>query len=243
MRILTHNVYWFQGSPPVWGRELIKDSPEIVEQLALLYRDADADVVCLQEVHRDEPALTIARALDSASVLRVSGGKLPDYGGAILTRGEATLRDATRSDTLVHERVHMRVTVAYRGSPIEIAALHLPSNRYAPDKAAGTRARITELDHALEVTPRPAIILGDLNSRPNKAVYRHLSSLGYTNAETLSGSGPPPNRIDYVWLDETIADRLVSFSVLDTGRFRRTRDDGSRFALSDHPPLLVELAE
>ena len=243
MKILTHNVYWFQGSPPVWGEETVKDSPDIVEQLALLYRDADADVVCLQEVHRDEPALTIARALGSASVLRVTGGKLPDYGGAILTRAEATIRDLTRSDTLVHERVHMRVTVAYRGSPIEIAALHLPSNRYAPDKEAGTRARIAELQHALGTAPRPAIIVGDLNSRPNKAVYHHLSSLGYANAETLAGSAPPPNRIDYIWLDPHLADRLKGFRVLDTGRFCRPIGNGPVRRLSDHPPLLVELAE
>ena len=243
MRVLTHNVYWFQGNPPVWGTEQVKAAPEIVEQLAKLYRDARADVMCLQEVHSDDPCRRIAERLGVSTLLRVPGGSRPEYGGAVLPRGDVELRDLTRSERFVHERIHMRARVRWNGTPLEIAVLHLPSNRYAPDPAAAERARIAELDRVFSASPNPLIVLGDLNSTPDAELYRYMLLRGFVDAATASGAAERPNRIDYIWLHETIADRLVAYEVLDSGLFRRTQPDGSVRALSDHPPLLVELAE
>ena len=243
MKILTHNVYWFQGHPSRWGSEKVAEVPKVLNALTRLYAAADVDVLCLQEVHRGDLAETVARELGMTTWQHVPGGLRPDYGGVVMSRQEARLRDRTRPDGYpAHERVHLRASLEWDGEPLEIAAVHLPSNRFASSADAGDVARIAELQRVLAVPDRPNLIVGDMNCPPDSPPYRFLLEAGYVDAASLvDDDAMRKHRVDYIWLDPGCAHRLTEFTVLDFGPFCRTAPDGTAWRLSDHPPLLMEL--
>lgn len=243
VKILTHNVYWFQGHPSRWGRERVAEAPEVLNALTRLYAAADVDVLCLQEVHRSDLAETVARQLGMAAWLHAPGGLRPDYGGVVMSRREARLRDCTWPDDYPpHERVHLRAAFEWDGEQFEMAAVHLPSNRFAPSADAGDVARVAELRRVLAGADGPHLIVGDMNCPPGSSPYRFLLEAGYVDAATIAdGDAARRHRVDYMWLDERCADRLAEFAVLDSGAFCRTAPDGVAWRLSDHPPLLMEL--
>jgi len=130
MKILTHNVYWFQGHPPRWGHEKVAEVPEVLEALTRLYASAGVDLFCLQEVHRN----------------------------------------------------------------------------------------------------------------PDSPPYRFMLESGYMDASVVAGDDTVlKQRVDYIWLDQTWADRMTGFAVLNSGGFCRTTPEGDAWRLSDHPPLLMEV--
>lgn len=242
MRILTHNVYWFQGYPSRWGEERLIEAPEVLRDLIRLYSSAAVDVLCLQEVQRSDLVETIARDLGMTSWLHAPGGRRPDYGGAILCRRTAELRDVTRADgRALHERIHLRASLRDLTVPIELAVLHLPSDRFVDSTCAGHAARVAELKRALDESPRPDVVVGDLNCGSDSPPYQTLSEYGYLDAALTAGQRVPKHRCDYVWVNEKFADRLVRFTVLDKDTFCRTTQDGKVWWLSDHPPLVMEL--
>ena len=242
MRILTHNVYWFQGYPSHWGEERVLEAPEVLRALIRLYSSAAVDVLCLQEVQRSDLVETIARDLGMTSWLHAPGGLRPDYGGAVLCRQTAELRDETRADgRALHERVHLRASLRCLTAPIELAVLHLPSNRFVDSACAGHAARVAELKRALDESPHPNVVVGDMNCGPDSPPYQTLSEYGYLDAALTAEQQVPKRRCDYVWVDEKCADRLVRFAVLDGDAFCRTTKEGKIWRLSDHPPLLMEL--
>lgn len=243
MKLLTHNVYWFQGHPSRWGVERVAEAPEVLAALTRLYAANRADVLCLQEVHRSDLAESLAQALGLDNWLHAPGGLRPDYGGAVASRHRAPLRDLTRPDGgPPHERVHLRASVERPGGPLEVAAVHLPSNRFATSREAGDVARVAELQRVLAGPDRPHMVVGDLNCQPDSPPYHFLQEEGYADAELLSrGDGARPRRVDYVWLDPSCVEDLADFTVLDSGPFCRAAVDGSTWRLSDHPPLLVDL--
>lgn len=216
MRVLSHNVYWFQGAPSRWGKERVQAVPEVFELLTQFYTAANPDILCLQEVHSAELTETLARQLGMTAWLHHPGGTRPDYGGAILTRQSADLRPGPPC-----ERVHLRASMDH----LELAMVHLPSDRFAADPRLAQRA---ELQRVLATPPRPNIVLGDMNAPPASSTHRFMEEAGYIAAIT--------KHVDYIWLDPTYAERLVSAAALDTGEFYRPG-----WQLSDHPPLLVEL--
>lgn len=245
MKILTHNVYWFQGHPTRWGAERVVEVPKVVEALAALYRSLAPDLLCLQEVHRPALADTLARELGMTAWLHAPGGLRPDYGGTILSRRAATLEDRTRAPGLPpHERVHLRATLATGHGSLEVAMVHLPSNRFAgTGPGAGEAARMAELRRVLSDPPRPAIVLGDMNCRSDSAPCRLMAGSGYIEAGDATGTPPSPaRRVDYIWIDRAWAGRAAAFAVPDGGAFARTSPGGQPWRLSDHPPLLLELA-
>ena len=243
MKILSHNVYWFQGHPSRWGDEQVAEAPEVLEALTRLYASAEADVLCLQEVHRNDLAEAIAHELGMVAWRHARGGLRPDYGGVILSRREARLRDCTRADGHApHERVHLRASLAWGKDRLELAAVHLPSNRFVDSVEAGDAARVAELRRVLAEPPRPNLVVGDMNCRTDSLPYRFIAQSGYVDAAVVVGGDAVLRRkVDYMWLDEAYADRLSKFVVLDFGAFCRTTPEGATWRLSDHPPLLMEL--
>jgi len=243
VRILTHNAYWFQGCPSRWGRERAAEAPKVVQALTDLYRSASPDVVCLQEVPGAALARDMSQALSLPEWVHAAGGLRPPYGGAILCGRGACLRDCTRGDGRPpHDRVHLRAGVACTGDRLEVAAIHLPSNRFAESPEAGDAARVTELAWVLAESPRPTVIVGDLNCLPGSPPYRVLEKAGYVDAAAAAGApDAAARRVDYTWLDADLAGRLVRFAVLDDGPFRRQDAAGNAWRLSDHPPLVVEV--
>lgn len=218
--------------------------PEVLRDLIGLYASAAVDVLCLQEVQRSDLVEAIARDLGMTWWLHAPGGLRPDYGGAILCRRTAELRDATRAGgRALHERVHLRTSLRYPTIPIELAVLHLPSDRFVDSTRAGHAARVAELKRALDVSPRPDVVVGDMNCGPDSPPYRTLSEFGYLDAALTAGQRAPNERCDYIWVHEKCADRLVRFAVLDEGSFCRTTQGGKDWWLSDHPPLLAEFRE
>ena len=243
MKILTHNVYWFQGHPSRWGHERVAEVPEVLEALTRLYRSLEVDVLCLQEVHRNGLAETLAHELGMTIWLHAPGGLRPDYGGVIMSRTEAHLQDCTRADGYApHERIHLRASLEWGEDRLELAAVHLPSNRFVNSADAGHAARIAELRRALTEPNRPDLIVGDMNCPPGSPPYRFMQEAGYLDASVVAGDDTVlKHRVDYMWLNETCADRLAGFTVLDSGAFCRATPEGVAWRLSDHPPLLMEL--
>ncbi|MCG3148639.1 MAG: hypothetical protein PCFJNLEI_02084 [Verrucomicrobiae bacterium] len=203
--------------------------PEVFEAFGDFYAKLAPDVLCLQEVHCDDLIKDLAQRLGMTAWLRAPGGQRQDYGGAILTRRPATLRDCTHlPGQPPAERVHLRASFP----ELEIAMVHLPSDRFAADPEA---ACVAELQRVLATSPRPGIVLGDFNSRPGSAPYRFMLEAGYFDVGKLDEQH---RRIDYIWLDAIQAARLTNFATLETSR---TTPTGEPWQLSDHPPLLAEL--
>lgn len=238
MKILTHNVYWFQGSPSRWGTERVAEVPEVFDALCALYESVAADVLCLQEVHDRRLVDALAQRLGMASKFHALGGLRTDYGGAILCRGDASFEDCTREPIeKPHERVHLRALF----SNCALASVHLPSNRFANSAEAGDVARVDELTRVLNKTPKPNVVVGDLNCKPDSSPYQFMADAGYADAAVVVKSDAVlKRRVDYIWLDTEWADRLVRFEVLDEGVFCR-ESQGVPWVLSDHPPLLMEV--
>lgn len=242
MRILTHNAYWFQGWPSRWGSERVAEVGEVVQALTKLYRSARPDVVCLQEVQRADLAASLSAGLGLPAWLHAPGGRRSDYGGAILGPRQARLRDLTRPDGRAeYERVHLRARVPLADGLLEVAAIHLSSNRYAGSAAAGESARLAELDGVLATPPRPNVVLGDMNSLADSLPYRRMTECGYVDAAAAGDRAAFRPRVDYIWVDADWASRVIDLAVLDDGPFVRRDGDGSPWRLSDHAPLLVEL--
>jgi endonuclease/exonuclease/phosphatase family metal-dependent hydrolase len=243
MRVLTHNVYWFQGHPSLWGEERVAERPEVLRALGQFYASAEVEVLCLQEVHRSDLAQAIAQELGMTAWLHAPGGLRPDYGGVIMCRREAHLRDCTQVDGAPpHERIHLRAAIQWDGIQLELAMIHLPSNRFADSVDAGDAARIGELERMFAEQPRPNVIVGDMNSLPDSLPYRFMQDSGYTDAVGSMGDDATlEHRVDYVWIDNKYAHRLEAAAVLDHDLLRRTSPHDPTWQLSDHPPLLMEL--
>lgn len=238
MRILTHNVYWFQGAPSRWGSERVAAFQEVFDALCELYESADVDVLCLQEVHDSTLVNLLAQELDMSSHFHAAGGLRPDYGGAILCREKAAFKDCTRAQSgHLHERIHLRASLA----EFELAAVHLPSNRFADSVEEGNNARVGELTQVLAHSPKPNVLVGDLNCTSESSPYTFMVNAGYSDSAVVAESDTLlKRRLDYIWLDAECSDRLVRFEAWDEGVFRR-ESQGDPWKLSDHPPLLVEL--
>lgn len=246
MKIISHNVYWFQGSPSRWGRERVAAVEEVFRALADLYAAHEPDLLCLLEVHLARWACAMAERLHLTTWMYFRGGLRKDYGGAILSRGRAELTDHTRADdSFLHERCHARARASFAGGELEIAAVHLPSDRFCGSRQAGEQARLAEIDRILAVEPLPALVTGDFNSTPDSAPYKRMRERGYVDAAVATGAADRPSfrrhRVDYVWIGPAARERLAGFSALEDGPFVRTGAGGETWRLSDHPPLLVEL--
>ena len=238
--MLTHNVYWFQGYPSRWGEERVAEVPEVVAALAQLYADATPDLLCLQEVHRPDLAEALAQELGMTTWLHAPGGRRRDYGGVVMTRPPARHENRTVIDGHCHERVHLRASLPSSCGLLDVAAIHLPSNRFFDSAAAGDAARIGELERILG-EPRPHLVAGDMNCRPDSPPYLFMLDRSYIDAAVASGRDRLEHRVDYLWLQAGCAYRLAAYSVLDSGPFNRVEPPGDKWQLSDHPPLLMEM--
>ncbi len=251
MRLLTHNVYWFQGSPSRWGAERVAAVDEVFNALARLYARARPDVIALQEVHDATLVHRLADALGFTAHHHAPGGQLSDYGGALLTKhpapatGPATFTNHTRNERVTHERCHHRLALHEPVAPaLHVANVHLPSNRRAADPDAGHALRLAELEHILSVSPAPDVVMGDFNAKPDSPPYRAMLDAGYIDtAAALDAPGPTwRSRIDYIWLHKRHLPRLRRYETLDNADFHRADADDKPWRLSDHPPIMIEIA-
>ena len=246
LNVVTHNIYWGQGWPSLWGEERHDPHSAIVNGLIQLYASVHPDVLCLQEV----PSYDLFSILQTRLNMRgayAPGGIIPAYGGAILIGDQVevfSINDTSSTFITVErvfERVCLNAQVQKRGRELSLVNIHLSSNRYVPDGCGGS-IRLAEISVLLEAGSRPDIIVGDFNAVPESAVYRRMKDCGYIDAEKFCASpnGPRPDRLDYIWLSEPYLDGLVGCQVISGEAFQCV-DAGRPTYLSDHYPVVARL--
>ena len=243
MLVLTHNAYWFQGEPSLWGQEEIRPHPRALAALTQLYGELAPDVICLQEVPRAQVVDDLAAALGMEGVF-ARGGRRPGYGGAVLWKESAgAVEDLTHASSCperAFERICMRYTGAWSGGMVTIANVHLSSNRFAPD-GQGEPVRLAELEALFGAGPPPDVVVGDFNATPDSRVYRAMVARGYQDAgqDCDQHGRPSERRIDYIWVRGDAHLSASRYGVVAGDRFGLEGEDG--VTLSDHHPMWAEL--
>ncbi len=243
--IITHNAYWFQGCPSVWGRERAMAHPRVLHSLTALYASLHPNLLCLQEVPEKATFDRLARELNMHG-LYAPGGIRAVYGGAVLVNDpSATFRNHSSTITPTgrpFERVCIAVRVAFGNRRLLLVNIHLSSNRYLPPDQ-GERIRLAELDTLFTLYPHPDLVVGDMNATPQSAVYLEMTTRGYVDTGLLGGDLPTTvdgRRLDYIWIHNSLA-HLVSESHLADDRKFYLPSTRPPTALSDHRPVVVRL--
>ena len=207
LRVATFNVLHGRTS---------RTGPVDVPALAAACAGLDADVLALQEVDRGarrsgraDLAGEVAGACRAAHVFgpAVRRWLRGDYGNALVVRG--SIDDVRVLRLPRHGRHEPRAAILARvtagGLALSVAATHLSIH------GAESADQLARLLEALAARPRPRLLLGDLNRRPDQ--LEALAAAGYT----LAGGGPsypahaPRIRIDHVAVDGL---ELVSAAVV-----------------------------
>jgi len=246
LRLVTFNIHHGVGD----------DGRHDLPRLARLLADADADVICLQEVDRHygdrsegvDQALLLAEALDMELVWgpaidqpRPAPAERRQYGNALLSRLPVLTSRVHPLPGGGEPRSALRARIELDGATLWVTATHLSSSS-AADRAAQAAAVA-----ALHTRPgEPGVLVGDLNAdagAPELDVLRER--LGdswqlagdrrdqagtfslHRNAGLTHPARRPRVRIDQVWVTPEVTVRDAA--VLD----------GS--SASDHHPLLVDL--
>ena len=237
--LLSHNAFWFQGVP------FATDSPperakETLSRLCVLYRSADPDVVCLQEIQSRETFEAASERLDMPGCY-CRGKDLPQYGGAVFWRAGCgrEIHNAHRSAGRT-QRMWQTVEVSGNDRRLRICNVHLPSGRQlGPERAA--RQRLAEIEASVRSCEAgPDLVVGDFNEQPGGAVGECLENHGYADAAVLSGSAGMSTSIgggrgDYIWVNSAVRDRSPSYEVAEKSALACC-GSGIQY-LSDHLPL------
>ena len=243
LKIVTHNAYWFQGAPSLWGSEAQCMHPKAYTALIALYRRLSPDILCLQEI----PGFQLHSQL--CADLQMTGHYAPGrtlaaYGVAVLVQNlEAEFRDCSRDAVVpgrVFERSNLRVRIISRGRELLLVNAHLPSRRYAPDRNA-TPHQLEEVSRIMEYEPKPDILLGDFNVQYGTDVYNHLGTLGYLDSGACVGRDDlEDRRVDHIFVSASLASR-VKENYRITGPEFEFSVDGKTHRMSDHEPVVAEL--
>jgi len=204
IRTVTFNIWHDAGD---WAARL----PLLLQAL----READADVIALQEVLEDSTknlpnqAATIARALGGYSVHFTATeppGSPRCYGNAILTRLPVIAEASKKLEPLNDYRTALRVRVSANGRPIDIVATHLA---WQPEAGAVRAQQVADLMSWLPDDSVPLVVLGDFNaplSDPGLAALvspRFESALppGATNTTLNPAKGHKERVIDHIFAE------------------------------------------
>ena len=241
LRIVSHNTFWFQGVP-FYDDQPPAPEPLVLETLGRMYRKLGPDVLCLQEIH-DECALEALSEELGMPYLYSAGRAFPQYGGAILSRWPMVLEPLNAEAQV--DRMHMYVKLYVDDILINLANLHLPSNRHR-GRDGGGRQRLLEINYALNrADHRPDIVLGDLNEQPDGPCSDVLRSHSYVDTAVLcgahnTGSGiGSRSRVDQVWLRFDCVSWLHAYFVLPPEKM--AIEDHEKTHLSDHLPIGIDI--
>ena len=232
LRVVTYNIHHGEGTDGI---------VDLARQAHIL-KSVQPDLVALQEVDLHTARSSGVNQLHELA--RLTGmhaqfGKAMDYSGgsygvAVLSRWPVV---RTRNDPLPtfpdrEPRTALTVLVKVeKGWPLlQFTSTHLDQGR----EEANRLAQAAQLNAVTVREGMPAILAGDMNSRPDTEVMKVLEAQ-WTNATTADPSVPPaPDgrprfRGDYVLVRPAQCWRVIESKVLD-----------DRVA-SDHRPVLVVL--
>ena len=211
-------------------------APLLVEQLVAL----DPDVIALQEVRRfPDQARRIAREGWEVRRTFKTGPKRAWEGLAVLSRlpfdgGTGRLRLRGQS------RVAQRVTVAVPGGgTLDVYNVHLADG----DETVRARQARRLLAWMGERPDRPAVLVGDCNSRPGSAPVRALSARLRSAYAEVHGKEPPRTLVggsgtvlDYVFVNDRVTVLAARLA------FDQPAPDDPRLFPSDHFGLAATIA-
>lgn len=233
IRVLTYNIHHGEGL----------DGQIDLARIARVIRDADADLVALQEVDRgvertqriDQPAvlaaLTGRRAIFEKNI-EYQGG---EYGNAVLSRlpvehHENHYLPKSRPN---EQRGLLEVQVRVGGAKLVFFATHF-------DHRADDGERLASVAMLKELVEQqrglPVIVAGDLNALPGSRVIADMDTF-LTDSFVVAGepgltypADEPERRIDYVMHNGRLGLRCVAHRVI------------AELVASDHRPVLTTFA-
>jgi endonuclease/exonuclease/phosphatase family metal-dependent hydrolase len=231
LRVLSYNIHHCEGV----------DGRLDLERIARVIRAAEPDLVALQEVDRgtartkmvDQPA-ELARLTDM-EVLFEENLPLPpgSYGNAVLSRLPIRRHEnhhLPRVDESEQRGVlEVELDWPASGERLLLLATHLDHRPDARERLASAAA-IGALVAARRATP--ALLLGDLNARPDSAALKKFGELWTRSAKTALATYPaedPQFQIDHVLFRPARRWRVVEVRVLEEN------------AASDHRPIFAVL--
>ena len=232
LRVLTYNIHHGEGT----------DGRFDLSRLAEVIKSVQPDVVALQEVDRGTErsgGVDQLAELERLTDMHAEFGKAMDYSGggygvAVLSRwpllstGNHPLPGSP--DREPRRALTVEVRSSERGPMLQFTSTHLDQGRDPEDRLAQAR-------YLNEVLVRgggePAILAGDMNSRPDTEVMQILETQ-WTTASAVdpsptTPSGRPRFRVDYVLFRPAESWRVLESRVIDEP------------VASDHRPVLVVL--
>lgn len=244
-RIVSHNVFWFQGVPFSSDQPPAPDE-RIFKELIDLYQQIDPDMISFQEIQSADTAEALANALGFHFVY-TEGRAYPQYGGAVLSRQPVEFIPLPSESPV--ERVIQRVRLHPEGrSPLTLSNVHLPSGRQGGPEA-GRAQRLAEIPLAMGKSTNSDhftdVIVGDFNENPNGPCADFLKKQGYDDtaqlcgAEMTSSSSLRSKRGDQIWLSKRMISRLQAYFTVHIEHMI-SGADGKEF-ISDHLPIGIDL--
>tara|TARA_Y100000588_G_scaffold59098_1_gene57853 strand:- start:10455 stop:11078 length:624 start_codon:yes stop_codon:yes gene_type:complete len=205
-----------------------------MESLISLYRRIGPDVLCLQEVQRQDVFDEVARRAGYDGHY-TEGSTLRPYGGAMLWRKGRVVETSTQGDGT------QRVWQIARCGFLTVCNVHLPSSRQLGAQRAAAQ-RVVEMGRATRATPD--IVMGDLNEPPDGEVDRLLAEAGYADAALHTGQASRPSSLgggrgDRIFVHSSHLDGLSEYGTLDSEDLKN--DSGGKVSLSDHLPLWIRM--
>jgi len=229
LRIVSYNIRHGRGMDDVVDPE----------RIAAVIRDLRPDIVCLQEVDKDQPRsghIDLTEVL--ADLLDMEGVFGPnfyfndgEYGNATLSRFPILEHDnlALPNPDNVEPRGALRTVIEVDGVPVEIWNTHWGLRPH--ERAEQSAAMLERL-----ADDKPVLVIGDLNEAVDApGVAALLGPLRDTwNPEAGVGTVPvdtPRRRIDYILASPEV--RVIDHRII--------HNDATRIA-SDHLPIIAVLA-
>lgn len=232
LRVMTYNIHHGEGT----------DKKLDLQRLAAIIKQADVDVVAIQEVdNRTDRTGKVDQAAELGRLTGMRaqfGGAMPyqggEYGQAILSRHPMDDLEVIRLPQTVstEPRIAVAATIRPAGArPFRFVGTHLSAARDDSERELQAKALAEALakDRSL-----PTILVGDMNAAPGSQAIANLG-VGETWQDTTpddaftSGAERPYRKIDWVLLSKPAAWKVVDAKVPEEP------------TASDHRPVVVEL--
>lgn len=228
------------------------EKPSSIQPYRRLFKSADADIICVQEVYTNGALKGMQAGVDFPNYYK-------SFGTAVFTRFPILESGNVQLDTFGSFAAWADLKV--QGKTLRVYSVHLKSNQFSNtalevarhgdlrekrtwsqikfifsrySNYVQVRARqVQELTRHIRTSPHPVLVCGDFNETPISYTYSHISeNLQDSFRKCGNGFGFsfasffPFLRIDYVFADESI--KILHHTVLNS-------------RLSDHKPVLVEM--